>query len=155
MRRSWLVWMGALLGLAVLAMAARVASPLLEPPAAIELKGDSACDLQQGPCSVAVPGGGSMTLAFTPRPISAMQPFRIEVMIAGSVPREVTVDLRGADMDMGLNRFSLGDASGGRFAAQAVIPVCVRQQMLWEARVFAVTEGGRYVAPFRFATSNP
>jgi hypothetical protein len=53
-------------------------------------------------------------------------------------------------MDMGFNRASLTDAGDGRFTGTGLIPVCIRDRMLWEARVLA-TDGDAWIsAPFRF-----
>jgi hypothetical protein len=55
-------------------------------------------------------------------------------------------------MDMGYNRSKLDKVDAAHFKGKAIIPVCVRSKMEWEARVLLYTDHGLIMAPFRFFT---
>ena len=43
----------------------------------------------------------------------------------------------------------------GRYSADGILPVCVRNAMEWEAKVLVRTDEGLVAAPFRFITVKP
>jgi len=109
------------------------------------------CDLQQGPCSVKLPGGGTVTLAFSPLPVRPMQDFSFRLGADSVEIKQAALSFTGVGMNMGLNRFELqrdGDALSGK----GILPVCVRNRMDWEAQARIRTAEGVYEAPFRFTT---
>jgi hypothetical protein len=53
-------------------------------------------------------------------------------------------------MDMGFNRASLTSQGPGHFTGSGMIPVCVSDRMIWEARVMLAGDGHWVSAPFRF-----
>lgn len=81
-----------------------------------------------------------------------MQKLKLEVVLDGIQVDEVQVDLNGVDMNMGFNRSQLKQLSAGHYVGEAIIPVCILDQMEWEARVLAKTDGGLVSAPYRFMT---
>jgi len=56
-------------------------------------------------------------------------------------------------MEMGYNRPKLNAIDKINFKGQAILPVCVRSKMDWEARVLLKTDKGTIMAPFRFFTT--
>jgi hypothetical protein len=62
----------------------------------------------------------------------------------------VPVDFAGVSMNMGFNRPALAQAGPGRFAGQAVLPVCVTGRMTWQATVLIDAGSRRIAVPFRF-----
>lgn len=82
-------------------------------------------DLQQG-CT------GAGVRVNTDAPPSALTPFTLTVVAPGA--REVVAEFVMVGMDMGLNRYRLQSAGGGRFTARVTLPVCVsgrRDWVLW------------------------
>lgn len=121
--------------------------PVLEP--------DPACDLRAGACTLALPDGGRVTLSISPRDIPPMTPLTLEARVTGSGLHPRWLEFVGVDMDMGFNRATLAPAQGGRFTGSGMIPVCVSDRMLWEARLL-LNDGGQWVAaPFRFEVTRP
>ncbi|HHH39335.1 MAG TPA: hypothetical protein ENK50_07160 [Sedimenticola sp.] len=150
------MWLTAgLLFAAVAGVAAWKVWPLLNPKLAQIAPLDPDCDLRAGPCTGLLPGGGRITFGITPRSIPVIQPLRFDVTVEGVDARSAEVDLQGVDMNMGFNRPQLQPAGKGHFSGEAVIPVCVRNAMEWEARVLVETDQGLVAAPFRFITVKP
>ncbi|KXX64312.1 hypothetical protein [Marichromatium gracile] len=114
---------------------------------------DPRCDLASRDCTLALPGGGEVRLAVAPRdPIPLVTPLRLRVEVEGREVGAVAVDFVGVDMEMGYNRVRLDPLGTARFAGEAMLPVCARTLMRWEARVLLETADGLLVAPFRFET---
>jgi hypothetical protein len=124
--------------------------PLLFPQASLMVLADPACDLNSGPCSAEFPGNGRLELSLSPRPLAVLQPLRIKARIQGLHVNRAEVDFSGVDMYMGYNRPALIPDKDGAFTGQAVLPVCSREDMPWEARVLLSTPQGLYAASFRF-----
>lgn len=110
------------------------------------------CDLNAGPCISYVPGGGSIRFTIEPHPVPVAEPIQLTVAVTGVSAREVEVDFAGVGMNMGYNRPRLKPAGRNAFRAIATLPVCIRQQMEWEARVLLYTDRGIVALPYRFDT---
>lgn len=144
-------------GLAVILIALTVAAalrlwPLLHPEITATAPLDKGCDLRQGPCVSRLPGGGTIELGIEPRTIPLLKPLQLQVRVTGFGAQAVEVDFRGVDMNMGYNRPRLTETEQGWFSGSAVLPVCVRAWMEWEALVLVHTDRGIVAAPFRFET---
>jgi hypothetical protein len=113
--------------------------------------GTQGCDLQRHPCSVDLPGGGKLTLAFEPRPVHPMKDFSLRLETGGLDVNTAVISFTGVDMNMGLNRFALKPEADG-FSGNAILPICVRNRMEWEGRLRVSTPQGDFEAPFRFFT---
>lgn len=113
------------------------------------------CDLRSGPCTGKLPGGGDISLSIEPHSIPVVKPLQLSVRTQGLEAESVEVDFSGADMNMGFNRPRLSREAGGLFQGTAMLPVCVRARMTWEARVLVHTPSGLVAAPFRFDTFQP
>lgn len=136
--------------LVALAVLGQRFSPLLLPKTDVTGVATSGCDLQQQACAASLPGGGSLELSITPRPIPFLQALRVEVSTTGVQPRKVEVDFAGATMNMGYNRSELSATAPGRHAGQSSLPVCVSGGMTWVATVIVETDRQRISVPFRF-----
>jgi hypothetical protein len=104
-----LLWgIAAALAVAVAAVVAFKAWPVLHPSVAERAPLGPACDLRAGPCSVQFASGGSVTLAIAPRAIPAVHPLELDVTLRDlPAPQRVEVDFAGVEMDMGFNRTAL------------------------------------------------
>jgi hypothetical protein len=149
---STLWWVALALALAVLAVAGWRLQALLIPAAAEVAAPDPGCSLRDGPCRLALPKGGSVTLEIAPRAIPVVTPLDLRVAVEGRGVTHAEIDFAGVDMNMGYNRVALEPAGGGRFEGRGMLPVCVRERMTWEARVLLETPEGLVAAPFRFDT---
>ena len=144
-----------LIGLLLIALVVVVGyklSPMLLPHTDLSVAPDAACDLQQAPCRVALPGGGAIVADVSLRPIPLVRPFSFELQVEGVAVDAVEVDFSGMDMSMGFNRPLLKALGNGRFSADVTLPVCVTGRMLWQATVLLDTARGRMGVPLRFTT---
>lgn len=100
------------------------------------------CDLQAGPCTRALPGGGEVTLELGPRPLRAMTDLAVRAAVRG-VPAapdlSVSWSMRG--MSMGENRSRLAPAGEGRFEGKAVLVRCPSGGREWLAEVALAAPG--------------
>ena len=148
-----LPWAAFGLGLAALAaLAAYKAWPLLFPVVAATAPLDPACDLRIAPCTAQFPNGGKVHFSMEPRSLPPLAPLRIAARLEGIEAGSVEVDFSGTDMNMGYNRVTLTDSGAGHYEGKAMLPICVRSRMGWEAKVMLHTSTGIFVAPFRFET---
>jgi hypothetical protein len=152
MSRSLLVDTALILALILIGIVGYKLSPLLMPKADVTITPEAGCDLHKGPCSAALPAGGRLTLALSPRPIPVAQPIEMAVSVEGMSPDSVQIDFAGVDMAMGFNRPTLKAAGTGQFAGPTILPVCVTGRMTWEATVLLETSKQRIAVPFRFVT---
>ncbi len=113
---------------------------------------DPGCDLRAGPCWTRFPTGGGVQLGIEPRSIPILQPLTLTVTTDGLQAGAVEVDFAGTDMDMGFNRVGLEATGENTYRGQALLPLCVRRRMHWEAKVILDTPQGTQIAPFRFET---
>ena len=145
----------ALLFVGAAAVAVYKVYPLLEPESVESAALDPECDLRAGPCVTKLSGGGTIALALTPRDIPLLKPLQVEVLVEGIEADAASVDFKGVDMNMGFNRPQLTAVGPGRFTGTAVLPVCVRNAMEWQATVLVESSRGLLAAPFRFITVKP
>ena len=110
----------------------------------------AACDLNQSPCRVELPGGGELTVELAPRPLLPLQPLTAR-LIAWDIPaKSAQLALSGLDMDMPFDPVPLRETAPGQFIGKAVLPICVTGPMRWRAE-FSVTGPDRQlIAEFRF-----
>jgi len=151
-RGTWFWLAAAGVFAAVAAGAFYVAWPLLNPAVVATAPLDPSCDLRRGPCTGTLPNGATVRFALEPRTLPLLEPIAIDVRVEGLRALGVEVDFAGVDMNMGYNRPRLAGEGEGHFVGKAVLPVCVRYRMDWEARVLVRTADGLMAAPFRFST---
>lgn len=148
--KSLLVDSAMILALILVAVIGYKLSPLLLPKADLTANADPGCDLQLAMCGAPLPQGGRLRFSITPRPIPVTEPLAMAVEIDGMAADKVSVDFAGVSMNMGFNRPALERSGPGRFAGQAVLPVCVTGRMVWQATVLVESGSQRIAVPFRF-----
>jgi len=154
-QRYRLLWLAALLLFAaVIAAALYKGWDVLFPPVAVQAAVDPDCDLHQGACRSRLPSGAVIGLAIEPRSLPVFKPIRLSVTTEGLDADGVEVDFSGVDMNMGFIRPRLEPTGEGRFEGTTMLPVCIRSQMTWEAKVLVHTADGLVAAPFQFETVN-
>ncbi len=154
-RNAILGGLAAALLLAVVGVALVQVWPQLHPEVVESLRPDPDCDLRAAPCASVLSGGGRVRFGIEPRDIPVVQPLQLSVEVEGREVSAVQVDFSGVDMNMGYNRPALTRRAGGRFEGPAMLPVCVRSRMAWEARVLLHTSAGIVAVPYRFETFRP
>ena len=111
------------------------------------------CDLRAGPCQQSV-AGGRVKLSITPAQIPLMKPLRLVLSTEDIAVTGVVVEIRGLNMEMGLNRTRLERTGASDWSGETILPICSQRGMEWEAAVQLEMEG-RFEVPFRFQTTRP
>ena len=142
----------ALLTLVLLLVVSYKLKDMLKPTVAATAQLDENCDLRKAACTSKLPGGGSVTLSISPNDIPILRPLQLDVKVEGVEVSTTEIDFTGIGMDMGYNRPKLEPITKTQFKGKAILPVCVRSKMDWEAKVLLQTERGLIMAPFRFFT---
>ena len=142
----------AVLVLAILLVLSYKFNNLLTPKITASATLDASCDLRKGACTSDLPIGGKVRFSITPQTIPILHPLQLNVETQGIAVSSVSVDFIGIGMDMGYNRPKLSAVDQTHFLGKAILPVCVRSKMEWQARVLLQTENGLIMAPFRFMT---
>lgn len=111
------------------------------------------CPLEQGACRQRIDGGW-VELHFTPAHLPLMETLSVRVLLHGLDATGIVVDVRGLNMDMGLNRTRLVQSKQGEWRGETILPVCSQRRMEWEAAV--LVDGQRPMSiPFLFSTTRP
>lgn len=111
------------------------------------------CDLAITDCNSIFPDGTTVSLSIEPRPIPVLKPLKLTSKINGIDVDSVEVDIVGLGMNMGYIRPELSSIDpNGKFSGDSILPVCILDEMEWEARVMIHSNDGLMVAPFRFVT---
>lgn len=142
----------ALLTLVLLLVVSYKLKDMLKPSISATAQLDKSCDLRKGACTSTLPDGGTVRFSITPKDIPILRPLKFKVTVDGVAVSNVEVDLTGIGMDMGYNRPKLESLGNNQFLGKAIIPVCVRAKMDWEAKVLLQTDHGLIMAPFQFYT---
>lgn len=145
-----LVDLSIILALAIVAVVAYKYSQLLLPKADLTIAPTADCSLHKQTCHVDVPGGGRIELSITPHPIPVVQPLQVIATLSGVPAHTVEIDFASPIMEMGYNRRLLNDMGNGRYAGEAMIPVCVIGRMPWRATLLVETSRQRIAVPFLF-----
>ena len=154
MRKKLLVDLIGVLLIVLVVVVGYKLSPMLLPKSDLTVRPDPACDLQRQACSVALPGGGRIELAFGVHPVPLVKPFAVNAVSHGVEVKAVDIDFAGVDMNMGMNRPSLKAEGNGRFVGEATLPVCITGQMDWQATLLVETGSERIAIPFRFTAAH-
>lgn len=120
-----------------------------EPDLAVALDPD--CSLNGEACVRALPGDAVVSLSIVPQPVLGASPLEFILQGDGIEIEDAVVDLSGVDMNMGSYRFEFVADERGGYRVEAVLPVCVRNQMQWHAALWLHTRGhGLVQVPYEF-----
>jgi len=100
---------------------------------------DPDCVLNEAVCESKLAGGGTIGLMIGPKPILGASPLKFELSTQNLEVESAVIDLEGVDMNMGRYRFELDPDGESKFVAAGNLPVCVRNQMVWQADVWLNT----------------
>jgi len=93
------------------------------------------CQAHEGLCSLPL-GKETVTLAISPRPVTAMQESTFQVTLSGQVPKQNPyIDLGMPAMKMGPNRVQLKANGNGIYTGKGVIVRCKSGRRTWFANV--------------------
>jgi len=113
---------------------------------------DKSCDLNLLECRSIIEKVGQISLSITPRPIPLVSTLSLIVKSNIENIKQVMIDFKGVDMDMGPNQVILKRGEDGGFYGKGMLPVCIRSSMNWKAFVYVKTLTGLYMAPYLFET---
>lgn len=152
-KRTWLIDLLAATVLIAIVLAGYRYWQTQQPAVDRWIEPDPACDLQAATCHVALGGGATLAVQFSPQPVPVLTPFRVEVSVVGRPVQSASLVFSGVDMAMGEHPVALKAEGAGRFVGEAVLPVCVTGQMKWRATVHVEREDKvRYAVPFQFVS---
>ena len=93
------------------------------------------CQAHEGPCSLPLEKE-TVTLAISPRPVTAMQASTFQVTVSGAPPLAAPfIDLGMPAMKMGPNRVQLKAVGNGTYTGKGVIVRCKSGRRTWFAKV--------------------
>lgn len=150
-RTYWII--AAILLAAIIAVGGWKLWGFLNPPRTETAAVDPDCNLQAEACNVSFSDGTEVSLAVQPTPIPLLKPITLQSSVKGANAKKVEVDIVGVGMNMGYIRPELSSVDeSGLFEGESILPVCILNEMEWEARVMVHSDAGLLVAPFRFTT---
>ncbi len=106
----------------------------------LTLSVDSECSLNEAACKTLIAGGAVLKFAIEPRPIPGASLLIFDLHTENIDIQNAVLDLSGVSMNMGRYRFELESDDKGGYRAEGNLPVCVRNQMLWQADIWLTTE---------------
>lgn len=112
------------------------------------------CDLRRGPCVSILPSGEKIELHIRPTHMPVLTSVQLEVKTAIPV-RKMSINFKGAEMNMGEFRTLLQSQKEGIYSAQTILPTCMQDNMIWHAVVQIDAGNKRYSAPFVLINQRP
>ena len=113
---------------------------------------DNSCDLNKQVCSSSISKVGKISLSINPQPIPLVSELSLKVFTDIKNIKQIFIDFKGIDMQMGPNKVVLKQTSNAEYIGTAMLPVCIRYSMNWQASVYIETFEGVYMAAYRFET---
>jgi hypothetical protein len=112
---------------------------------------DPECALNDVACETNLANSGTINFSIGPKPILGASPLSFNLSVENIEVQAATLNLKGVNMNMGSYRFEFEPDGNGAYVAEGNIPVCVRNQMQWQADVWLKTaEQGLIKIPYLF-----
>jgi hypothetical protein len=112
---------------------------------------DPECVLNDVACETALVNSGIINFSIGPKPIVGASPLSFYLSVENIEVQDAALDLKGVNMNMGSYRFEFEPDSNGVYVAKGNLPVCVGNQMQWQADVWLKThERGLIKVPYLF-----
>lgn len=113
---------------------------------------DKQCLLNEAACTTELIDNSSINFNIEPRPIKGVSPLAFTLHADNLDIKQAVVDLSGVDMNMGSYRFTFKPKGDNLYVADGNLPVCIRDQMLWQADVWLDTkQKGLIKVPYIFS----
>ncbi|MFK5984071.1 MAG: hypothetical protein QM479_01415 [Pseudomonadota bacterium] len=113
---------------------------------------DKNCDLNLQQCQSKIQNVGEVNFSILPTPIPLVSDLSLSVNTDIKNIKQVVVDFKGIDMEMGPNKVILKQQADGSYTGKGMLPVCIRYSMNWKASVYIESSEGLYMAPYLFET---
>jgi hypothetical protein len=113
------------------------------------------CDLRKSTCSTSLPTGETISLSIIPTHMPVLTSIQIEVKTEKISAHKVSVEFKGAEMNMGEFRTVLKHYKQGKYTTQTILPTCMHEEMLWHAIVHVESHNNHYRAPFLLVAERP
>jgi len=128
-------------GWAILIVMLAVGCESAKPPPPVTGSAAAPCDLNRSACE-GNSSWGTYSIALSPQPVAVLTPVVVRLRFAAPNKAEATVDLAGAEMDMGPNLVRLQRVDASTRQGQMVIPMCLTGPMRWRLTL-TLREGSR------------
>ncbi|MDR2626232.1 MAG: hypothetical protein LBC37_07865 [Zoogloeaceae bacterium] len=109
-----------------------------------------ACDLNQTPCRVEVPGGGALIAELAPRPLALLQPLTVRLILRDVPAQSALLTLSGVNMEMPFDPVPLQKIAPDQFIGQATLHICVTGRMRWRAEFRITNQRRQTIVEFLF-----
>ncbi len=117
----------------------------------LTLSVDTECVLNDTVCETSLANSSTLSFSIGPKPILGASPLSFELSVENIDVQGAVLDLKGVSMNMGSYRYEFEPDGKGGFMVEGNLPVCVRNQMQWQADLWLKTsEQGLIKAPYLF-----
>ncbi len=110
------------------------------------------CNLNKRSCRALLSEKASIVFSILPREIPLLKPIGLQVRLNNIDAREVMVEIKGVNFNMGKFRTKLKIDKDFIYHGISSLSVCSEKIMIWEAIVIVKSEKKIILAPFRFKT---
>lgn len=122
----------------------------------VTLTVDEQCALNTADCIVELSNDSAISFNIAPRPIKGVSPLVFSLNVDNLEIKQAVIDLTGVDMNMGSYRFAFESQGNNLYTANGNLPVCIRNQMLWQADIWLDTkQQGLVKVPYIFSAQKP
>lgn len=113
------------------------------------------CDLSTSACSSSLATGEVIELKIKPTHMPVLTSVQLEVRTEKIAAKNVYIEFKGAEMNMGEFRSTLKRRKQGLYCTQTILPTCIQDQMIWHAVVHIDGMNKHYTAPFVLIAQRP
>lgn len=99
-----------------------------------DIVNDSKCNLQKSDCEVLFHKSVGK-VSITPKPFYLNKKIKILITFSTALKRELDIDLKGLDMDMGYNRYKLTTTDNMKYLTSFFLPTCTKDYMPWQMAI--------------------
>lgn len=114
-----------------------------------------ACDPSVSACSSSLPTGESIELHIKRTHMPVLTSVQLDVRTEKIAAKNIYVEFKGAEMNMGEFRSTLKRHKQGHYSTQTILPTCIHDQMIWHAVVHIDGPNKHYSAPFLLVAQRP
>lgn len=116
---------------------------------------DCSLSVNVSACSTSIPTGESIELKIKPTHMPVLTSVQLEVKTEKIAAKNIYIEFKGAEMNMGEFRSTLKRRKQGYYYTQTILPTCIQDQMVWHAVVHIDGLNKHYSAPFVLIAQRP